>query len=98
MVFLPPSAACNNLTATTDKEADSERTSSTSSDIGQGNTDWAVDGDNVHAQWEAVVGTLGKIDRHENRWGEKQRGLSADSHCKGNHQGYCCASGEGGVA
>lgn len=28
-------AACNNLTATTDKEADSERTSSTSSDIGQ---------------------------------------------------------------
>lgn len=93
MVFLPPSAACNNLTATTHEEADSERTSSTSSGTGQGNTDWAVDGDDMHAQREAMVGTSGEIDGHENRWGEKQRGLSADSHCKGNLQGCCCALG-----
>lgn len=79
MVFLPPSAAYNNLTATTHERADSGRTSSTSSGTGQGNTDWAVDGEDVHAQREAVVGTSGEIDGHENRWGEKQRGLSTDS-------------------
>lgn len=74
MVFLPPSAACDNLTATTDEEADSERTSSTSSDTGQGNADWAVDGDDVHAQWEAVVGTSGEID------GERSRGDFPQTH------------------
>lgn len=69
MVFLPTSAACNNLTATTHEEADSERTSS---GTGQGNTDWAVDGDDVYAQREAVVGTSGEIDGERSRGGFPQ--------------------------
>lgn len=93
MVFLPPSAASNNVAATTDKEEDLERMPSVSPDTVQSNTEWAVEGDYVHAKWEAMVGTSEERDGHENKWGEKQRGLSTDSHCKGNLQKCCCTSG-----
>lgn len=65
MLFLPPSSASYNLTATTDKEEDSERKASTSPDTMQSNADWAVEEEHTHAKWKAVLGTSGEIDRHE---------------------------------
>lgn len=94
MLFLPPSSASYNLTATTDKEEDSERKASTSPDTMQSNADWAVEEEHTHAKWKAVLGTSGEIDRHEKMGlgidGERRGGLSTDSRCKGNLQSDGC--------